>query len=104
MADTPDTAAVEVVYDTATTLATRIMALDWKARKDWTNEEQADRHGELQEMISLALSPPEGEVPRAWIANDPEGGPYLTWSAEAAAAFPNPTALYAASPVPPLGD
>lgn len=33
--------------------------------------------------------------PRAWIANDPEGGPYLTWSAEAAANYPNPEPLYA---------
>ena len=41
--------------DLVTTLATQIVALDWKARKDWTVEEQADRHGELQEMIHVAL-------------------------------------------------
>lgn len=43
--------------DVPTDLATRIMALDWKARKDWTVDEQADRHGEIQEMIDAALSP-----------------------------------------------
>lgn len=36
-------------------LPTAIMALDWKARKDWTVEDQANRHGELQEMIAAAL-------------------------------------------------
>ena len=41
--------------DLVTTLATQIVALDWKARKDWTVEEQADRHVELQEMINDAL-------------------------------------------------
>lgn len=37
-------------------LPTAIVALDWKARKDWTVDEQADRHGELQEMIAIALA------------------------------------------------
>lgn len=42
--------------DAATDLATRITALEWKARKDWTVDEQADRHGELQEMIDSELA------------------------------------------------
>jgi len=41
--------------DAATTLATQIMALDWKARKDWSVEDQAWRHGELQEMIASRI-------------------------------------------------
>ena len=39
-------------------------------------------------------------VPVAWIANDPEGGPYLTWSEVAARNYPNPTPLYASPPAP----
>lgn len=42
--------------DLATSLATAILGLDWKARRDWTVEEQADRHGQLQEMIAAALA------------------------------------------------
>lgn len=48
-------------------------------------------------LAALAPSPSAGE-PRAWIANDPEGGPYLTWSAKAAASYPDPIALYATPP------
>lgn len=46
-------------------LATQIMALDWKARKDWTVDEQANRYGELQEMIAAYLSARSAE-PVAW--------------------------------------
>lgn len=42
----------------------------------------------------------EGEEAVAWIANDPEGGPYLTWSGEAAAQFPEPVALCACAHPP----
>lgn len=34
----------------------------------------------------------------AWIANDPDGGPYLTWSKDAAHNYPNPQALCALLP------
>ncbi len=46
-------------------LATQIMALDWKARRDWTVDEQADRYGELQEMLTAYLSARSAE-PVAW--------------------------------------
>jgi hypothetical protein len=49
--------------DIASDLATRIMALDWKARKDWTVEDQANRYGELQEMVDAALR--AVELPRS---------------------------------------
>jgi hypothetical protein len=52
-------------------------------------------------LAALAPSPSAGE-PRAWIANDPEGGPYLTWSAKAAANYPDPIALYATPPATPV--
>ncbi len=58
---------------------------------------EADRAA-LSAPASVKAAPGSGVV--AWIANDPEGGPYLTWSAEAAANYPSPTALYA-SPAPP---
>lgn len=47
----------EIARDIPSALATQIMALDWKARKDWTVDEQAWRYGELQEMIDAILQP-----------------------------------------------
>lgn len=44
--------------DIPTDLATRIMALPWRSCEPWTVDEQADRHGELQEMIAAALATP----------------------------------------------
>lgn len=52
----PAPAAPAGVVEALQALPTQIMALDWKARKDWTVEEQAWRHGELQEMIAAALA------------------------------------------------
>ena len=60
----PSTSAAEPVAWTAaptdipTDLATRIMALPWRSCEPWTVDEQADRHGELQEMIAAALATP----------------------------------------------
>jgi hypothetical protein len=61
-------------------------------------------YGLLAEIDALpkrsALSSPAAPAV-AWIANDPEGGPYLTWSEAAARSYPSPDALYrAAHPAP----
>jgi hypothetical protein len=58
-----------------------------------------DAHKHLS-TIAAALSSSAAPA-GAWIANDPEGGPYLTWSEAAAPSYPNPEALYkAAHPAP----
>ena len=42
--------------DTASEVATKIMAMDWKPRGEWPVEAQCDRHGEIQLLIDEALS------------------------------------------------
>jgi len=47
---------------------------------------------------AIAAPAAQQNEPVAWIANDPDGGPYLTYSSQAAHNYPNPQPLYAAPP------